>query len=304
MALIDRLLYVHTDPPPRPGIVYKYCPPERTDILKNLKLRLTQPGAFNDPFEGYPYTRPYTDEEFSELIARNKQLPELYHIGLQRLHRDGLLERELLLAEVLQDPIAAGKLLWEHLDLALERELRGVDRRHVRHLQLFDLMLGIVPLSETNDNILMWGLYAVSHTGLVLGFDAGHEFFASSKFGLRPVEYTDQRPTMTRQDIWDIRFHLTKATIWSHEKEWRFITPLSLTLPANTPQDSLGYPIILTDLPASLFRSVIFGARMAADARRSVAEMLSSTPALSHIELFQASLDPRCFRVNIEPWKA
>jgi Protein of unknown function (DUF2971) len=304
MALIDRLVYVDTDPPVQQGIVYKYCPPERTDILKNLKLRLTQPGAFNDPFEGYPYTRPYTDEEFSELIDRHKELPGIYYIFLQRLYRDGLLEREWSRAEVLQDPIATGKLLWEHLDLALERELRGVDRRDIRHLQLFDLMLGIVSLSEINDNILMWGLYAESHTGLVFGFDAGHEFFASSKFGIRPVEYTDQRPTMTRQVIWDIRFHLTKATIWSYEKEWRFIAPLSLKLPANIPQDSLGYPIVLTDLPASLIKSVTFGARMGPDARRSVAELLSSTPALSHVEIFQASLDSRCFRVNIEPWRA
>src|ERR1043166_8666164 len=34
-------------------MVFKYCPPERIDILKNLKIRLTQPVCFNDPFEAF-----------------------------------------------------------------------------------------------------------------------------------------------------------------------------------------------------------------------------------------------------------
>jgi hypothetical protein len=304
VALIDRLIKVGTLPPSRQGILYKYCPPERIDILKNLKLRLTQPGAFNDPFEGYPYTRLYTDEELFEQIRRDEQLPGIYHVGLEWLHKNGLLEREWPLAEVLRDPVAAGKLMWETLESARQRTHKGVDRRYVGHLQLFDSMLGIGSLSETNDNILMWSLYAASHTGLVLGFDAGHEFFASSTFGLWPVEYTQQRPVMTTRDIWDLRLHLTKATIWSHEKEWRFIAPISVTLPANTPQDCLGYPIVLSDLPASLFKSVTLGSRMNTDERHFLVNMLSSIPALSHVELFQASLDPRCFRVNISPWTA
>ncbi len=32
-------------------ILYKYLTPERIDVLKNRKIRYTQPAAFNDPFE-------------------------------------------------------------------------------------------------------------------------------------------------------------------------------------------------------------------------------------------------------------
>src|SRR5271157_4663926 len=34
--------------------LYKYLPPERLDVLRNLCIRFTQPGAQNDPFEFRP----------------------------------------------------------------------------------------------------------------------------------------------------------------------------------------------------------------------------------------------------------
>ena len=32
-------------------ILYKYLPPERIDVIQNCKIRFTQYGDFNDPFE-------------------------------------------------------------------------------------------------------------------------------------------------------------------------------------------------------------------------------------------------------------
>lgn len=34
--------------------LYKYLPPERVDIIQNLKIRFTQVSALNDPFESLP----------------------------------------------------------------------------------------------------------------------------------------------------------------------------------------------------------------------------------------------------------
>jgi hypothetical protein len=34
--------------------LYKYIPPERLDVLRNLRIRFTQPGAQIDPFEFRP----------------------------------------------------------------------------------------------------------------------------------------------------------------------------------------------------------------------------------------------------------
>src|SRR5262245_36525331 len=149
MALIDRLITVTADeaPPLRHGLIYKYCPPERIDILNGLKVRLTQPGAFNDPFEGYPYTVPRTYAELRAALDPNANSPEIWHVGLTRLHMDGLLDREVSLEKVQQDPIAAGKLLFGILDQQVEQELSRLDRSRVRMLWLFDLLLGIVSFS-------------------------------------------------------------------------------------------------------------------------------------------------------------
>ena len=35
-------------------LLYKYLSPERIDVLEKLKIRFTQPGDFNDPYEGKP----------------------------------------------------------------------------------------------------------------------------------------------------------------------------------------------------------------------------------------------------------
>src|SRR5262245_21657453 len=38
----------------RPVTLYKYCPPERFDVLQNGKIRFTPPAVLNDPFEMSP----------------------------------------------------------------------------------------------------------------------------------------------------------------------------------------------------------------------------------------------------------
>ena len=42
--------------------IYKYIPPERIDILQNNHIRFTQPSAFNDPFEAFPYFKALAPE--------------------------------------------------------------------------------------------------------------------------------------------------------------------------------------------------------------------------------------------------
>ena len=36
-----------------PCTLYKYCPPERIDILEDLKVRFSPPSDFNDTFDSY-----------------------------------------------------------------------------------------------------------------------------------------------------------------------------------------------------------------------------------------------------------
>ena len=43
--------------------IYKYVTIDRLDIITNGLIRFTQPSAFNDPFEAYPFFSKLADDE-------------------------------------------------------------------------------------------------------------------------------------------------------------------------------------------------------------------------------------------------
>jgi len=46
--------------------LYKYLSAERIDVLTNCRIRYTQPGAFNDPFEAKPYITTIAEADDAE----------------------------------------------------------------------------------------------------------------------------------------------------------------------------------------------------------------------------------------------
>jgi hypothetical protein len=84
--------------------------------------------------------------------------------------------------------------------------------------------VGIVSLSETHNNPLMWSFYADWFTGICVGFDAS---LACPFFGrAQPVRYQDEIPLQLRGQSKLACFlsaALTKPNRWQHEKEWRII---------------------------------------------------------------------------------
>jgi hypothetical protein len=85
--------------------------------------------------------------------------------------------------------------------------------------------VGVLSLSEKQDDVLMWSHYSSSHTGICLRFkvSAAKPFFANAL----PVRYQLERPVL---DLASDDAHtqsekalLTKADYWSYEKEWRIL---------------------------------------------------------------------------------
>ena len=53
-------------------ILYKYLPPARTDVILNGKIRFTQYGDFNDPFELNPNINKIAEvNEIKELVKKD-----------------------------------------------------------------------------------------------------------------------------------------------------------------------------------------------------------------------------------------
>ncbi len=95
--------------------------------------------------------------------------------------------------------------------------------------------LGVICLTSSWDNQLMWSHYADSHAGMCLGFKVidliqndGENFF------LLPVQYADITPipiseawhdeeTNLASKATSISFLRTKIPDWHYEREWRFL---------------------------------------------------------------------------------
>lgn len=112
--------------------------------------------------------------------------------------------------------------------------------------------VGIFSLSETDDNELLWAHYSDSSKGISLGFEVSQgNKLANEKFCVK-VNYSDERPTFTGNELsLEISFYAvgnnvqkiaftdstfrkaisTKKTIWSYEKEWRYLEEKSGSYP-------------------------------------------------------------------------
>jgi hypothetical protein len=205
-------------------IVYKYLPPERKTYLSDGLLRFTPPSALNDPYEALPGISDEALETSFALVKSNySEVPE----DLQNLENDPSPFIEHFLKQ-------------------------GMDK--------INNTLGILSLSESWNNPLMWSHYTDSHQGLCIGFDSRHSFFdvdnnGETKQGMiaLPVKYSDKRFVLTakkmdKQDIHD--FLYIKSMDWKYEKEVRVVstldkatktvevTPFTLSL-FNVPHDAI-----------------------------------------------------------------
>lgn len=107
---------------------------------------------------------------------------------------------------------------------------------------------GIYCLAEEYNNILMWSHYGDQHKGIALGFNIDDKMLdQTTRPYCRKVEYTDEYPTLSPDDVMmksDYTFGdrglskefsfddsglvaqktlYTKAKCWEYEKEWRII---------------------------------------------------------------------------------
>ena len=187
---------------------YKYLPfnDGSLEIIKSGTIKFTSPLEFNDPFDSRPYITP----ESIESIFTSR--PDLFkrtgeELGLSPAKR--LQSKEKLIRK-LRENVLSG---------------------NYQHNLLKDT--GIVCLSRTALNILMWSHYADSHRGFVVEF-------AIPKMGTRqdakqavdllvsfPVVYRTKRPHVSLGSNGDFRHVeesiLTKSVDWEYEDEERVI---------------------------------------------------------------------------------
>lgn len=146
---------------------------------------------------------------------------------------------------------------------------------------------GILCLSATCKNILMWSHYAGNHTGLCVEFVRSE----SNLLGLEavPVSYSHKRSNTSSGTVFEEDSVFSqKYAGWRHEKEWRLVK-----FPGNE----------LHPLPGEI-GSIIVGAKMDPENIQTIANIIYHKNARSgsgcrRINIKYAEMDPEEYKVNI-----
>lgn len=172
--------------------------------------------------------------------------------------------------------------------------------------------LGLLCLSRTPDNLLMWSHYAAEHKGFVIGFDEQHDYFnreayyVEPEFGvkrvidlpgfgtLRDVAYGQERKVIDFGESVPFDFFFSKSLDWSYEQEVRTFRNMR---EGNRIPDT---KIYLFDLPPNLIRRVIIGAQAAPGLEKQVLDAVHKNE-IRHIQVDRARLHRRDFKLFFKP---
>jgi hypothetical protein len=114
-------------------------------------------------------------------------------------------------------------------------ELLAIDLKDRRHRQAFrgtkeklNDTKGLICLSKTWENPLLWGHYAEKHTGIALGFDVDDHLLSEVIYARSPetipIDPTTDRPVLSEKLV--NRLLRTKFHDWKYEQEMRVFVEL------------------------------------------------------------------------------
>jgi hypothetical protein len=174
--------------------------------------------------------------------------------------------------------------------------------RAIDKIRKIDEVFGILSLSMTADNLLLWAHYASEHRGVAVEIDPRDREFDRHTSQYRnferaaQVRYSAARPRIPETDEILFEHFFVKSPEWSYEQEYRIVRKFESAVQTI---DAQPFPIHLYALPASAIRRIIFGARVTAEQRSTVINQTTADPAFAHVDFAEAILDPTEFKVDI-----
>jgi hypothetical protein len=252
-----------------PKRLYKYLIPDRIDILNNNLIRFTQPSALNDPFE----LKPIFGDLLSEHQLKEAIEPPFEYIE-DALRRDyenltndqkAQISVEQIITIVRENPQII-KTIMRDIEPVFRKLISNFTPKAKEMLtEALNAKVGILSLSETISNSLLWAHYADSHKGFAIEFNAEHSFFNRRRsdkdelFHLRKVKYKDRSSLgRTLMDLDGDDLLVTKETCWAYEAEWRILAPLES---ADSVLKIENDEIYLFTIPSSAITGIIVGSR-------------------------------------------
>jgi len=273
--------------------LFKYLHPDRIDVIKGKQISFSPPQNLNDPFELKP---PIHEGEFLKL-ARDYSREEL----------DKLTDKKIRETYTPQEIKSLGRDRIAHIKFQYRKCLMAAAKHYLPDINsalhnATQRSVGVLCLSEKQDDILMWAHYTNAHEGFVLEFDPGNSFFDSRRSKndecryLRKMIYSDQRPLLSHKSTADMSAFLTKSTHWEYEREWRMMVDI------NDSTDTIVMPhqkIHLFAFPSEAIISITIGCRASEKTIKEIYSTLANDEDLKKVPVFQASADKLQFRLNI-----
>lgn len=279
--------------------LFKYLPPERVDVLQNSTIRITQPSALNDKHEALPNLTALVSDEMVDQVLQSNYLENPDNDALNVMRQAPVYKEysDEKLREILAKSAPFQK---DFLAKAAHDLNRGLLREILPNLStllrdFIDPHLGVLSLTDNPSSMPMWAHYAKEHEGFVLGFNGTHPMFHSRENWAHhvgypiPVEYFNEKPSLTILDVLSVKALFSKHIGWSEEREWRIVLPLAEC--SKCGNDPRGNSVHLLSYPRSMVRYVILGANISNSVAQDICDILRNHEEYKTTLLYRAHID-------------
>jgi len=211
-------------------ILYKYVSSKGEDIIRNLRIKVSSPVDFNDPFEFLASIRDITPGQVDSCMINNEKY-------LRHLHKlatsEGMTNKSFeSFCEGIRSP--TGRAVFaKKVSETLSEALRDVEIKSRNTAS--DIALLACFCRETREHlyeILMWSHYTDGHRGLRIAFNKdlleiqGTKFseikYSPNRLQLNPLEYLDIQERDNKLKDFNSEAISTKSSAWSYENEYRW----------------------------------------------------------------------------------
>jgi hypothetical protein len=266
---------------------YKYVTADvAKTILETLKVKLSSPLLFNDPFDSQLEINHNATDANEAIAHATKAACNL----LQPLLKDGDVEaaHQVAIKELLKDRNFVSSQ-FDKLKSNFE-EINKIVTDFLEDDRVFCV-------SEKHDNLLMWAHYTDEHKGAVIRFRCMPEL-ETALCAAKPVLYRETMPvldiTEMLQNNWQHNTRkildeilLTKSLDWEYEQEWRVIL--------NKTGDGL---FDLRSVFEQEIDAIYLGCRMEPENRNEIISLVKNRR--QHMRIFSAHKDAREFKLNFK----
>jgi hypothetical protein len=277
-------------------IVYKYAGDSGLKIIEGLRLKVTPPNEFNDPFEITPNSR--RARPLTEMLADVSKDSKFYQGVFNDMVQDGFYHDSL--EQFIKDlPSELPKYYAGYKTLSRKE----MAKRDMKTLDDVSPALGILCFSKPVDDIPMWSYYANHHRGAVFGIDVNKiggrlpGFSGFVKYRKHRVRYNPFSPLSQKQRLQTI---FTKSHEWRHEQEYRRVFRLSdlISPPVGKGEEKKYF----LDISSDSIREIIFGCRIAPDLEAKIREeMQRRKKTFEHVRLLKCVRHASKFALKIVP---